>query len=67
MYKHRITSLITEVEMNSKRSRNVLLESVLQELCAVESVTDDAVVDSGQCRSHRISVLFIVNCVQIRS
>ena len=39
----------------------MLPESVLQELCAVESVTDDAVVDSGQCRSHRICVLFIVS------
>ena len=39
----------------------MLLESVLQELCAVESVTDDAVVDGGQRCGHRISVLFTVS------
>jgi len=39
----------------------VLPESVLQELCAVESIADDSVVDGGQCRGHRIRVLFVVS------
>lgn len=34
-----------------------VLETVSQELCAVESVADDAIVHGGQGRGHRFRVL----------
>jgi len=57
---HGITSF-KETEINRRRFKDGLLESVLQELCAAEGVADDPVVDSGQCRSHRFGVLFVAS------
>jgi len=45
--------------MNERRSGDELLESALQELCAVESAADDSVVDCGQCLGHRFGILYI--------
>ena len=69
---HGITSLRIEARMNGKRSGNKLLESALQELCAVESTADDPIVDCGQCLSHRFGILYIgskfrVSHVEFRS
>lgn len=54
---HGITSLRTEAQINRERSRDGLLESVLQELCTIQSVSNDPVVDSGQRCGHRLGVL----------
>ena len=72
VYAHGITSLRTEAEMNGRRSKNKLLKSALQELCAVESTADDAIVDGSQCLSHRFCILYIwskfrVNRNELRS
>jgi len=53
---HGITSLRTEAQINRERSRDGLLESVLQELCTIQSVSNDPVVDSGQRCGHRLGV-----------
>lgn len=63
VHTHGITSLRTEAEMNRKGSEDEVLESVLQEFCVVEGITYYPIVDCGQCRSHRFSVLS--NLVQV--
>ena len=46
-------------------------ESVLHELCTVNIIAGNRILDHGQCHSHRIRVLFVfkfgVSCSESRS